>query len=171
MAGVRDPRELRNGDFLNVLFIGGQRKYYQIIRVDDIFYHDEHTALASGGTEAFTNINALDPPIDMFHYFYNIMICGNVQLSLKLPASTNRWGTNRSPAGGILNDTLSPMTTGKFIELWCSENYPPAIQLINSTNVTITPVLWWIGKRFSIREVKDSVASVSTAIQIGGIAE
>lgn len=171
MAG-KEPKELRNGDYLEVLFVGGQKKYFQIKRTDDIFYRDAHAALAAGGTEAFTNIVALDPPIDMLHYIYNIQLCGNVQLQLKLPASTNRWGTNRSPTGGIMNDTLSPMTSGAHIELWCAENYPPAIQLINNTNVSITPIIWWKGRRFSIQEInKPGIGVAFTTVQIGGIAE
>ena len=97
------------------------------------------------------------------------MIDGNVRLLLKQPAATNRWGTNRSPQGGILFDISSPVTSNRKIEMWCSENYPPSVQLENATNVTITPVLWWIGRRFSVEEIPKP--AVYTTIQIGGIAE
>lgn len=171
MPGAKDPRELRNGDFLKVLFVGGTIKDYQIIRIDDIFYKDRHDSLASNGTESYTNVTNLDPPIDQLYYFYSLEIDGNVRLLLKQPAATNRWGTNLSPQGGILFDISSPVTSNRHIEIWCSENYPPSIQLENHTNVTVDrPILWWIGKRFTVREHSPPPANY-TSIQIGGVAE
>ncbi|MHA1852561.1 MAG: hypothetical protein ACTSUF_03530 [Candidatus Heimdallarchaeaceae archaeon] len=167
----KDPRELRNGDNLEVVFVGGAVKYYQILKIDDIFYKDRHDALSSGGTESFTNVTALDPPIDQFYYFYSAEIDGNFRLLLKQPAATNRWGTNRSPQGGWLFDISSPVTSNRKIEIWCSENYPPAVQLENHTNVTIDrPIIWWIGRRFSVRKLDTKPANYTT-IQIGGVAE
>jgi len=165
-----NPRDLRNGDYLEVVFVGGQVRYYQITRIDDIFYKDRHTTLASLGTESYTNIVNLDPPIDQFYYFYSVEIDGNVHLLLKQPAATNRWGTNRSPQGGILFDISSPVTSNRNIEVWCSENYPPAIQLENHVDVSVTPVLWWIGKRFAVRQLPAKPANY-TPIQVGGVAE
>ena len=171
MTGGKDSRELRNGDFLEAVFVGGTVQYYQVLKIDDIFYQDRHAALTRGSTESYTNITALDPPIDQFYYFFSVEIDGNVQLYLKQPAATNRWGTNRSPQGGMLFDISSPVTSNRNIEIWCSENYPPSIQLINNTNVTVTvPVLWWIGKRFSIRKITTKPVNYTT-VQIGGVAE
>lgn len=175
MVGMKAPQELRNGDYLRTIFVGGGSTYHQIIKVDDIFYKDVHTSLAAEGTESFTNITNLDPPIDQLYYLYGVMIDGNVKILLKQPAATNRWGTNRSPQGGILNDRLSPLTSPKMFEMWCSENYPPAIQVENDINVAVIPILWWIGKRFSVRKVQgtpdDPVPTNYTIVQIGGVAE
>jgi len=178
MPGSKDPRELRNGDNLEVVFVGGMVNYYQIIKIDDIFYKDRHAALAANGTESFTNITALDPPIDQLYFLYSVEIDGNFRLLLKQPAATNRWGTNRSPQGGYLFDISSPVTSNRHIELWCSENYPPAVQLENYTNVTLNrPILWWIGKRFSIRRMGSkgqpgfTPPANYTSVQVGGVAE
>ena len=171
MPGAKDPRELRNGDYLEVVYVGGTKQYYQILKIDDIFYKDRHDSLASGATESFTNIVALDPPIDQLYYFFSVEIDGNVRLMLKQPAATNRWGTNRSPQGGILFDISSPVTSNRHIEIWCSENYPPAIQLENHINITIDHIiLWWIGKRFSVRRLASAPPNY-TPVQVGGIAE
>jgi len=163
------PRELRNGDNLECIFVGGSVKYFKIKKIDDIFYLDRHSSLAPGGTESFANVVNLDPPIDQLYFFFSVEIDGNVRLLLKQPAATNRWGTNRSPQGGILFDICSPVTSNRKIELWCSENYPPAVQLENDTNVAIIPVLWWIGMRFSVEEIKKPDSY--TTVQIGGVAE
>jgi len=172
----KDPRELRNGDNLEVIFVGGSVKYFRIRKLDDIFYRDRHAALASLGTESFANVVNLDPPIDQLYCLYSAEIDGNFRMLLKQPAATNRWGTNRSPQGGWLFDLNSPVTSNKKIEIWCSENYPPAIQLENYSNVTLNrPIIWWIGKRFSVVEIsKDNPeikAGKYTPIQVGGLAE
>lgn len=167
----KNPRELRNDDFLKVIFVGGMVKFYQIRKVDHIFYKDVHSSLASDGTESYANITNLDPPIDQLYYFWSVEIDGNVRFQLKQPAATNRWGTNRSPEGGYLFDVSSPVTSDRNMEIWCSENYPPAVQLVNRSAVAVIPVLWWIGYRMSVIEVPADQARNYTAIQIGGVAE
>lgn len=172
MPGQKDPMELRNGDNLEVVFVGGMIKYFKVKKIDDVFLKDKHDELESGETESYTNIVNLDPPIDQLYYLFSVEIDGNMRLQLKQPAATNRWGTNRSPEGGYLFDLSSPVTSNRRIEVWCSENYPPAIQLINNTNVTIDrPILWWIGKRFSVIEIPKAEAPQYTTVQVGGIAE
>ena len=168
--------ELRNGDNLQTVFVGGTIKYYRILKMDDLFYKDRHAELAADGTESFANVVNLDPPIDQLYYLYRAEIDGNFRMLLKHPAATNRWGTNRSPQGGWVFDITSPISSGKKIELWCSENYPPSIQLENHTNVALDrPIVWWTGRRYSVREISpeepDVKAGRYTPVQIGGIAE
>jgi hypothetical protein len=180
MANVKDPMELRNGDNLQAIFVGGSIKYFKIRKMDNIFYKDRHAALAADGTESYANVTNLDPPIDQLYYIFSAEIDGNFRLLLKQPAATNRWGTNRSPTGGHLFDISSPVTSDRKIEVWCSENYPPAVQIENHVNVTLDrPIIWWIGKRFSLVEIPHTQskpdpeisAGKFTPIQIGGIAE
>ena len=167
---TKDPRELRNGDNLEVVFVGGSIKYYRIRKLDDVFYKDRHAALTRGSTESYANVVNLDPPIDQLYFLFSVELDGNFRMLLKQPAATNRWGTNRSPTGGWLFDLSSPVTSNRNIELWCAENYPPAVQLENYSNVTLTrPILWWIGKKFSVEEI--SKPPTYTTIQIGGLAE
>jgi len=178
MPGGKHPRELRNGDYLEVIFVGGEVIYYQILKMDDIFYKDRHAALAADGTESYANVVNLDPPIDQLYYLFSAEVDGNFRLLLKHPAATNRWGTNRSPQGGWLFDISSPVTSNKSIEIWCSENYPPAVQLENHVNVTLNrPIIWWIGKRFSVRRLGSrgqpgfTPPPNWTTVQVGGVAE
>ena len=169
MARVK-PEELEVGDNLEVIFIGGEKKYYQITAIDDIFYRDEHSALGAGETESYTEISELDPPTGQLYWIGRIETECNVKIFLKQPAATNRWGTNKAPEGGMLTSDATPILAGRRINLWIAEDYPPNVQLVNDTNVTITPVLWWIGKRFAVKELKVKPAVYKT-IKIGGISE
>jgi len=169
MARIK-PEELEVGDNLEVVFIGGQRKYYTITGVDDIFYRDEHSALSAGSTESYTEISELDPPTGQLYWIGRIETESNVKIYIKQPAATNRWGTNKAPEGGMLISDSTPILAGRKISLWIAENYPPSVQLKNDTNITITPVLYWIGKRFAVKELKE-IPSVYKTVKIGGITE
>jgi len=169
MAGRITPEELEVGDNLEAIFIGGEKKYYSITAIDDIFYRDAHSALAAGSTESYSEISNLDPPTGQLYWIGKIETECNIQIQLKQPAATNRWGTNKAPEGGSLASDSAPILTGRPINLWIAEDYPPSVQIKNNTNVSITPVLWWIGKRFAIKEI--SKPSIYKTIKIGGISE
>ena len=162
---MKSPEELVVGDVLEVVYIGGARKYLQITGMDDILYRDKHDALATDSTESFAAVTALNPPIDQIYWIYEIETDGNVRVLLKQPAATNRWGTNTSPQGGMIWDLFAPK-----IDIWIAEDYPPNIQIINSTDVTITPVLFWIGKRFAVKEFQGTPPA-RTTVKIGGLPE
>lgn len=161
---MKQPEELVVGDTLSVVYIGGARKYLKITGIDDIFYRDRHTPLAMDSTESFAAITALNPPIDQIYWIYEIETDGNVRVLLKQPAATNRWGTNTAPQGGMIFDFFAPKC-----DIWIAEDYPPNIQIVNNSCVTITPVLWWIGRRFAVKEVEKPAAY--TTVKIGGLPE
>ena len=162
---------LRVGDNLAVRQAGGSTiKYYTITNRDTLFYPDAHSAIASGATETYAEISELDPPSLQIYQLYSVMIDGNVKLYLKQPASTNRWGTNRSPAGGYITDTLSAMGNKQIINVWVMEDYPPNVQLVNGTNISITPNLMWFGWRYQLTELPAKPA-IYTIVNIGGISE
>lgn len=169
---AKKPEDLTVGDKFKVIYIGGASKFFQITGMDDILYRDIHDDLATDSTESFTAVTALNPPIDQIYWIFEIEVDGNISLFIKQPAATNRWGTNTSPQGGFIFDLFSPP-----IDMWIAEDYPPNTQIVNSTNVTITPVLWWIGKRFAIREiVQDDARRLAetkeyTTVKIGGLPE
>lgn len=166
---MKDPMDLVVGDNLEVVYIGGSKKYFSIRGTDNLFLRDEHNAIASGAQQAFANINNLDPPVDQLYWIFGVEIDGNVVLQIKQPAATNRWGTNRSPQGGYLFDLTSPVSSPRKVDIWIAEDYPPACRLVNDTNVSITPVLWWIGIRFAVQEINRPVSY--TTVKIGGIPE
>lgn len=166
---MKDPMELVVGDNLEVVYIGGTKKYYRIRAIDNMFLRDEHSAITTGSHQNYTAVTNLNPPVDQLYWIFGIEIDHNVVLSLKQPAATNRWGTNRSPTGGYLFDLSSPVTSPKKIDLWIAEDYQPSVRLANDTNISITPVLWWIGLRFAVSEIIPP--TTYTTVKIGGIPE
>lgn len=166
----KKPDELYVGDNLEVILIGGEKKYYQITGVDNLLYRNAHSALAADGTESHAEVSEMDPPDGQIYWVKHIEVDGNVKVSLKQPAATNRWGTNQSPEGGMITQTSSPVTGARDLDMWILKNYPPNVQLVNGTNVSITAILWWIGRTFSIMPLAAKPAEY-TKIKIGGLAE
>ena len=148
--------------------IAGAEKFYKIVNRDTLFYRDEHDALAAGDTESYTEITPLNPPTGQLYQIYGIEISGNVEIFMKQPAATNRWGTQRSPEGGPLSDNMSPKHVPEFLNLWILKDYPPNIQIRNNTNVTINPVLYWMGWRYSMVELTTK-PQVYTPVTVVGI--
>ena len=163
------PKELRIGDNLKVIYIGGESKFFTVTALDDIFYRDAHDALTAGSTESYAEISNLDPPTGQLYFFYKIETECNVKIYLKQPAATNRLGTNKSPEGGLLIDATGTILDGREVDIWVGEDYPPNVQLINGTNVSITPILWWIGKRFAVQKIAQP--AVYTTVKVGGLSE
>lgn len=159
------------------IYLQGTTSYYKILHRDTIFYTDAHAALASGGTETYANVTNLNPPTDQVYQFYNIDIDGNVRVFLRQPAATHRWGTNLSPAGGY----LTQRDDDQIVNIWTLQDYPPAIQIVNPTNATVTPTLKWYGWRYGIEKIAEerngrlsygtSKPPVYTQITLGGISK
>lgn len=139
--------------------------YYEITHMDPILYVDTHAALAAGATEAYAEVSNLDPPVEQLYQFIQIILVrGNVKVYVKQPASTNRFGTNKSPDGGYLTDEYDEMP----LNLFCMEDYPPNVQIVNGTLASITPRLRWHGYRYQLKKLEGRPATF-TPIRIGGI--
>lgn len=147
--------------------IGDAIRYYEITHKDPILYVDDHSALAAAGTESYTEIGNLDPPVGQLYQFNRIILVrGNVKVYVKQPAATNRFGVNKSPEGGYLTDEFDEMS----LNLFCIEDYPPNVQIKNDTMSSITPRLRWHGYRYQTREIKEKPTPV-TPIRVGGLAD
>ena len=103
--------------------IAGDEHFYKVVNRDTLFYRDEHHALAAGDTESYTEITPLNPPTGQLYQIYGIEISGNVEIFMKQPAATNRWGTQRSPEGGPLSDNMSPKHVPEFLNI-CQRLFP-----------------------------------------------
>jgi len=150
--------------------IGGTKKYYIVTNRDNLFYLDEPAAVGAESTATYNEITNLNPPHGQLYQVYKVWIDGNVYLYLKQPAATNRWGTQRSPEGGFLNDRTSGVKGGMYTDLWFTIDNPPSIQLRNIQPVSITPKIWYIGWRYAIEELPGK-PSQFTEVTISGIAQ
>ncbi len=152
------------------LKIGGTRKYYVVTNRDTIFYLNEPDAIAANTTDSYSELTELNPPHGQLYQIYKIWIDGNVELYLKQPAATNKWGTQRAPAGGLLNDRTSGVKGGMYTNLFFTIDNPPSVQLVNTQEISITPKIWYIGWRYAIEEAP-STPSTFTEITISGLAQ
>ena len=150
--------------------IGGTKKYYTVTNRDNMFYLDEADTVAADSTASYSEVTNLNPPHGQLYQIYKIGIDGNVYLYLKQPAATNRWGTQRSPEGGFLNDRMSGVKGGMYLNLFFTIDNPPSIQLRNIQPVTITPKIWYIGWRYAIEELPGKPENF-TEVSISGIAQ
>jgi len=150
--------------------IGGTKKYYTITNRDTVFYLDQHASVGADSTESYAEVTDLNPPHGQLYSVYKIWIDGNVKLYLKQPAATNRWGTQRSPAGGLLNDRISGVKGGMYTNLWFTIDNPPSVQIVNEQNVAIAPKIWYIGWRYAIEELTTKPPQ-STQVTISGLAQ
>ncbi len=151
------------------LRIGATLKYYKITNRDTIFYLSEEDAIDADSTASYSEVTNLNPPHGQIYQIYKVFIDGNIKLFLKQPAATNRWGTQRSPAGGLLNDRLSGLKGGMYLNLYFTIDNPPSVQLVNEQPVSITPKIWYIGWRYAIEEV--SKPAQFTQVTITGLAQ
>jgi len=141
------------------------------VNKDKIMLPITRSSLSAGGTDTYFEVTELDPAADQIHQIYNIRTDNNVKIRVKQPAATNRFGTNRSPEGGEINDVLCPsIGDGEFVNIWVAQDYPPSIQIENFTDETSeNPTIYFIGWRYQIVEVAHK-PEVYTEIVIGGIA-
>lgn len=167
---AKKPNDLDLGDHLEVTLVGGEKKYYEITGKDLIYYRDTKSAVAASATSSYAEVSNLDPPTGQIYLLEGVEIEGNINLYLKQPAATNRLGTNKSPEGGILVQSTSGLGGSRDINLWITRDYAPNVQMINNTDVSITPILTWVGRRFSVKQLSGKPQAY-TPIKIGGIAE
>ncbi len=152
------------------LRIGATLKYYNISNRDTIFLQETPGEIAADSTDSYSEVTNLNPPHGQLYSIYKIWVDGNIKLYCKQPAATNRFGTQRSPAGGFLTDHISGMKGGMYLNLNFTIDNPPSIQLVNEQNIAITPKIWYIGWRYAIEELP-SKPTQFTQITISGIAQ
>ena len=173
---MRIAEKIVVGDNLKVIYIGGKEEYVTITGIDDIKYRNVHDPISAGSTEAYTEVTDLDPPPGQLYWIGRIVVDGNVKVYLKQPAATDRWGTNKSPSGGLIEGLPQSFSDDIALEtdIWIAEDYPPSVQITNDTPVSITPVLWWYGKRFSYQTLSPTHRRPPVryyTIKIGGISD
>ncbi len=152
------------------LRIGGVKKFYTITNRDTIFLQETQDEIAADSTDSYDEVTNLNPPHGQLYSIFKIYVDGNIKLYIKQPAATNRWGTQRSPAGGFLNDRISGVKGGMYLNLHFTIDNPPSVQLVNEQNIAITPKIWYIGWRYAIEELTSKPPQF-TQITISGIAQ
>jgi len=163
------PEGLRIGDNIEVR-IGTQYKYYKIKNRDPIFYTYTASSSVAAGTSSptYTELSDLDPPSLQIYQFYAVMPDCNIKVYIKQPASTNRWGTNKTPTAGYITDRDSPVSGSLYVNFWVVEDYPPNIGFANPLNVSVTPKVRFYGWRYEIVPLSTK-PTVYTPVSVMGI--
>ena len=145
--------------------VGESIKFFKLMNKDNLLLVSNLSAVTNGTTSAFTQITALNPPDDELIQVNRMeLVKGNVEVLMRHPTSTNRWGTESSPTGGFMTDKCDEVPTN----LWIFEDFVPSISIVNDTNVSITPAVRWVGWRYLIRPLKEQPLNYKL-VSIGGL--
>ena len=139
---------------------GYTQKFYQIMGEEPVRYKtgDTDTAefsatVAFGANSGFKNIPVLEPdekhlyaldwgPRDGCRYF------------IKIPTGRDRLGLDEDMDVGYVDNLLSPwLAPNPLFGFWLVETMYPAIDAYNDVPVTITPQVFFYGKKFEIEQV------------------
>ncbi len=130
--------------------VSGTVLFFNIIAVDSLFTELALDAVGAGGVVDFKEIIALNPPeTELLQIQQAQLMQGNVKLLFKLPGSVNRFGTERKPETGFINDKYDTLDLNLFVV----NNFGPQIKEVNDTPVSITPIVKFIGYRYGVRKL------------------
>lgn len=154
------------GDNLAVRSGNSITRYYTIIGRDALYgLQTALSAVSASSTSSLTQLTDFNPPQDLLYQVYRVEIVqGNVKINVYHPQSTTRFGTEVNTTAGIISDTNDHAPVDLFIFV----NFAPAVQITNSTNVSVTPVLRLWGWTYRILQLP-SAPAVYTQITVGGI--
>lgn len=143
-------------------------KFYRIMGNDNLRLPISFSAVSAGTTSSDTSVVNLNPKYrEEMYQIIQIVPQYNVQIFLKQPASTLRWGTNTSPSTGFVSDRLATYDGGEVNNIFILDNEQPVVQIKNGTLNSITPRVMFIGWKYKIEELP-SQPQIYTELQKGG---
>jgi hypothetical protein len=165
------------------------QKWYKVANPEPFNYRTgdgpvaEFASLAAGVASAFINISNLEPDKSPPHLFYIVpgVEDTEVKYNIKIPAGTDRLGTDVIQNAGFLDAYRSPFySPNPQYAFWLISDYFPAISANNVSNEARTPRVWFNGYKYdliALDPVKDQqlIAKLSTGqtaatrINIGGV--
>lgn len=155
-------KELKEGLYL--LFAGDyvpdayQGRYYRVEGVEGFEYtYTFEDAVASGSQSGFVNIEQLEPDDRPFHLLFVLWgIKDGLSYQLKLPTGTNRLGIDKDKDVARLDNRMNPYYAPeeRYAFFLIHDQYP-AINAINATPASVTPVIHFTGEKFDLLEVTD----------------
>jgi len=149
-----------------------QSTFYKITGRDNLRLPITPTSsgVASGATSSDISLDDLNPKYEQEIYqIVQIVPKHNVQIFLKQPASTLRWGTNKKPSVAYLFDRMSTFDGGENNNIFITNYQQPVIQMKNGTNITLIPTIYFIGWKYSVVKVPQSRVTVFTEEQVKGL--
>ena len=153
-------------------FIKIQSTFYKITGRDNLRLPitPSSSAIASGVTSSDISLDDLNPKYEQEIYqIVQIVPKHNVQIFMKQPASTLRWGTNKKPSVAYLFDRMATFDGGETNNIFITNYQQPVIQIKNGTNLSMIPVVYFLGWKYRVIKVPQAQVSTFTEEQVGGL--
>jgi hypothetical protein len=156
-------------------------KWYKVLNPEPFNYRTgdgttaEYATVAAGANSGFVNIENLEPDKSPPHLFYVVpgVEDTEVRYFIKIPAGTNRLGTDVIQDAGFIDAFRSPyFNPNPQYAFWIVADFFPAIQANNNSNVTRTPRIWFEGYKYDIQELdpkKEADAALIGRLSTGQI--
>lgn len=117
----------------------------------------EFSAVASGSSSGFQNIDVLEPDNSPLHLYWVTFgfQCGG-KFALKIPTGADRLGIDEDKDVAYLRNTDSPwLAPNPEYGFWLIHDTFPAFNYTNDTPLSLTPAIYFEGYRFLIAKVAD----------------
>ena len=115
------------------------------------------SAVATGASSGFINIDTLDPARDPRHLFY--VVAGfkdGCRYQIKIPNGSDRMGVDDTRDIARLDNVKSPYNDpNTHYAFYLIKDMYPAIQAINATGVSLTPQVFFTGEKYDLDEISN----------------
>lgn len=156
--------EIKKGFYVHIAVEGLDKDHYQIGDVEPFLYEtgtsdtaEFSATVASGAESGFKNIPVLEPddsPPRLFWVEWGVK--DGCRYQIKIPTGTDRLGLDEDKDVGFLTNEKSPyFDPDPRFGFWIVANFYPAINAKNYTPNTLTPKVWFQGKKYDIIKVTD----------------
>lgn len=157
------PEDIREGYYVKVLTPALEGKFFRVGKEEGLTYETgtsdtaEFAAVASGSESGFKNIDVLEPDDAPRHLFWiEWGVKDGCQYSMKVPTGTDRLGVDEDKDVGFITNEKSPYyDPERLYGFWLVSDYYPAVNANNVTPVSLTPKIWFKGKKWDLEEVKE----------------
>jgi len=158
------PEDIREGFYVRVLTPALENTFFRVGKTEPFAYETgtsdtaEFAAVTSGSESGFKNIAVLEPdesPMHLFWVLWGVKSGGYYQV--KIPTGTDRLGTDEDKdVARITNEKAPYFGPDPMFGFWLVSDYYPAINMVNTTAVSLTPKVWFYGTKWDLEKVKDA---------------
>lgn len=158
------PEDIREGYYVKVLTPALEGKFFRVGKEEGFDYETgtsdtaEFTAVASGSESGFKNIDVLEPDEAPMHLFWvEWGLKDGCKYSIKIPTGTDRLGVDEDKDVGFVTNEKSPYyAPDPLYGFWLVADYYPAVNAENVTPFSLTPKVWFRGKKWDVDEVTEA---------------
>jgi len=155
-----DIGELKSGHYVRISVFEG---FHRLGKEEPFDYETgtsdtaEFSTVASGASSGYKNIAVLEPDDVPPHLFWALWgVKDGCKYKVKVPTGTDRLGVDEDKDVGFVTNEKSPyFDPNPDLGFWFVNNWYPAVEAMNPTPVTLTPKVWFRGRKWDIIPVTD----------------